>query len=72
MSDEMLLTALAWSIVQVVRAMPALVWSIRCRSSSNAYRCPPVFPTLLKRRRESDAGSAAPGSSGGSVQRAAK
>ncbi len=64
MSDEMLLTALAWSVVQVVRALPALVWSLRCQPSSDAYRCPPVFPA--RRRCSVEPGS---GSSGRPVMR---
>jgi len=32
----------------------APTWSIRCRASSNAYRCPPVFPKLLKRNDDSN------------------
>jgi hypothetical protein len=43
-ADEMIVLCLAWSIVQIVRAVPSVVWSFRCRPTSSTYRCPPIFP----------------------------
>ena len=50
MGSELLLSASAWLLVHVVRALPALIWSIRCRPSSRAYRCPPLFASQAQRR----------------------
>jgi hypothetical protein len=50
MQDEMLLSAAALSLVQIVRVMPAIVWSLRCRPSSKSYLCPPTFPSRGKQR----------------------
>ncbi len=57
MNNDLLVAGMAWSFVQIVRAMPALIWSIRCRPSSNAYRCPPVFPAQRNDRRKTTGGS---------------
>jgi hypothetical protein len=50
--DKVLLLGLAWSFVQIVRAIPALVWSIRCRSTSEGYRCPPIFPWVAEGKKK--------------------
>jgi hypothetical protein len=48
MSDEMLLSAVAWTFVQVIRATPSIIWSIRCRAGSRTYTCPPLFPAIRR------------------------
>ena len=58
MSNEMLLTAAAWTVVQVIRAMPAVIWSLRCRPGSRAYRCPPVYPSLRAQTAKPSSGAA--------------
>jgi hypothetical protein len=50
--DKVLLLGITWSFVQIVRAIPALVWSFRCCPTSAGYRCPPIFPRLTNDRRE--------------------
>jgi hypothetical protein len=44
--DKMIVLGFAWSLVQIIRVMPALVWSLRCPPTSSSYRCPPIFPRL--------------------------
>lgn len=44
--DKLFLLGLLWSMVQIIRTVPALVWSIRCRSTSPVYQCPPIFPNV--------------------------
>ncbi len=44
---ELMLPALAWAIVQICRALPAIIWSLRCRSTSKVYRCPPLLRPIV-------------------------
>jgi hypothetical protein len=53
--DKMIVLGLAWSLVQIVRTIPALVWSLRCRPTSSGYRCPPIFPSVGAAKSEKPA-----------------
>lgn len=52
MSSELVISAIAWAIVQICRTIPAIVWSVRCQPASPRYRCPALFPA---KRREKGA-----------------
>jgi hypothetical protein len=45
MTSELIFGSLAYAVVQIIRALPGVIWAIRCRSSSSSYRCPPLFPS---------------------------
>jgi hypothetical protein len=70
MTSELIFGSLAYALVQIIRALPGIIWAIRCRSSSSAYRCPPLFPSG-KQCRGGDSGCTCTGCSQASAARTA-
>lgn len=58
--DEVLLLAGLIAIAQIARALPRIIWAIRCPASSRRYTCPapdglsrhPLLRTSTKTRGE--------------------